>query len=283
MVVASLTLQNTKHTPRDASQWVISMRKRMLSSVPIRTTVYRVKPFPCVFRWGKYWALLRPVTSWWCDVTGTILEGHRGGLVGFANISDDRKIFDRKFEAKDEKDRPEFSEIIKHNSKFKKLDIVSEGIPFHTATKFCPEYDDVRKIIGDKIHRNIPKCERASKGHLRYWVVDALRKKGMRCPDIIKLLKAIHIPDVQVWWPVFIMCHPVYCVEARGNPVGRLTLCMYLRYTKYHGLCLCPHVPRRGESRTEYPILGDHDKNKGSVHSPHGRRYDTDGAPVVEI
>ena len=121
-----------------------------------------------VSRWAQYWALLRPVTSWWCDVTKTIMEGHRGGLIGFANISDDRKIFDRKHPAKDEDDRPEFSEIIKHNTKFKKLGIVTEGIPFHTATKFCPEYDDVRKIIGDKISRDISVEERKTKGPLRY-------------------------------------------------------------------------------------------------------------------
>lgn len=156
------------------------------------------------------------------------MGGHKGGLIGFANISDDRKIFDRKHAAKDEADRPEFSEIIKHNNKFKKLDIVSEGIPFHTATQFCPEYDDVRKIIGDKIRQDIKPCERDTKGPLRYWVVRALRDQGMKLLEIKTFIKTIHIPDVQVWWPVFIMCHPVYCVEARGNPVGRLTLPIHL-------------------------------------------------------
>ncbi len=177
------------------------------------------------------------------------MEGHKGGLIGFANISDDRKIFDRKHPAKDEADRPEFSEIIKHNNKFKKLGIVNEGIPYHTATKYCPEYDDVRKIIGDKISRDIPVEDRETKGPLRYWVVDALRKRGMKVLEIKEFLKTIHIPDVQVWWPIFIMCHPVYCVEARGNPVGRLTLPIYLVYAKYYGLRLRSYVPRRGESR----------------------------------
>ena len=174
------------------------------------------------------------------------MEGHRGGLIGFANISDDRKIFDRKHPAKDEGDRPEFSEIIKHNTKFKKLGIVTEGIPFHTATKFCPEYADVRKIIGDKISRDISVEERKTKGPLRYWVVDALKNKGMKLKEIKQFLETIHIPDVQVWWPIFIMCHPVYCVEARGNPVGRLTLPIYLIYAKYNGLRLRAYVPWRG-------------------------------------
>ena len=179
--------------------------------------------------------MLRPVVAWNFSISRALTQGHVGGVVNFESTPTNRRCLDRKNDAKDTKTVPERQAIIDHNTKFEKtLKIVTEGIPSASLIKDVPEYRDVVRILGLHIHKRIPVEDRDVKGPLRYWVVRKLmqqqrQRKQTNAAHVqqtaFELLKGIHVPRVCVWWPTFDMCHPVYCVEARGNPVGRLTMC----------------------------------------------------------
>ena len=175
-----------------------------------------------LFRWANIWTLCRPIQSWACTVEDNIVDGHVGGLEDVHNQPLDRRILDRKIPASDKPGVPERTKILEHVQKFLKMDIIKEGIPHKSVIQYCTEYDDVVRILGPDIHRNIPKTKRPSEGSLRFWVVRKL-SETLSLYQIRKKLTDIHIPDVQVWWDTFIMCHPVYCVEARGEECERLT------------------------------------------------------------
>ena len=174
-------------------------------------------------RWARIWELCRPIQSWVCEVENNLVQGHKGGVDKVHDQPLDRRILDRKIPAEDKPGVPERSKILEHVQKFLNMGIIKEGIPHKSVIDFCPEYDDIVKILGKDIHKDIKPIDRPSMGSLRFWVVRKL-SETMSLGQIRRKLKTIYIPDVQVWWDTFIMCHPVYCVEARGAACERLTL-----------------------------------------------------------
>ena len=79
------------------------------------------------------------------------------------------------------------------------------------------------------------------------------------------------------------MCHPVYCVEARGNPVGRLTTVILpsALFQSYHGLCVRKDVSGRGESWLQHSLPRNNDENSFHMHTPNDRQHDSARLNVV--
>ena len=192
-------------------------------------------------RWNRIWTLLRPTQSWTVNVAESLLGGHRAGVSFLKNKDEDRRVLDRKSDP----EPIELKAIQKHDAKFRKMGIVFQAIPHRSVTKYCVEYEDVMKILGPKIRRKVDLENRKTRGPLKYWVTRKLKMDGLSDKEIQSKLNSIHIPDVMVYWRRFRMCHPVYCVPARGNPVGRLTYETVIGKSRchvYYGLQLYQNV-----------------------------------------
>lgn len=165
------------------------------------------------------------------------MGGHRAGVSCLKNKDEDRRVLDRKSDP----EPVELEAIQKHDAKFRKMGIVFQAIPHRSVTKYCEEYKDVMAILGPRIHRKISLKHREIRGPLKFWVTRWLRLRGLSESEVLEKLRSIHIPEVMVYWRRFRMCHPVYCVPARGNPVGRLTHGTEILeswYRMYYGLQL---------------------------------------------